>query len=321
MPVLELQRRVSAPPDLVWGVVADLGGDTGRQPFTSRIDLHGPAGLGATRRLHLQDGQAWSETCVDWVPGERYTMEIAAAEFPARFASLRYTCVVAPADAWVLLRLYFDYQSRFALAGGLLDRFKALPALRSHAAQVLDDWVRTIHVREWAHRVTVGSLLAEKGSLVHSIGPEQPVRDASALLKARRIGALVVLNPDASIAGVVSERDIVVGLAEQGGQLLEQSVASIMSRRVFVAEPAENMLHVMARMSERRIRHLPVVDQGRVLGLISIGDVIKARISELEGQSASLQEYIATRRWHDLYREIGPFAYSDGALSRELRSD
>ena len=321
MPVLELQRRVNAQPDLVWGVVADLGGDASRQPFMTRIDLDGPAALGATRRVHLQDGQTWSETCIDWVRGERYTMEIAADEFPARFASLRYTCVVAPADAGELLRLYFDYQSRFALAGGLIDRFNALPALQSHMARMLDDWVRAIHVREWAHRVTVGSLLAEKGSLVHSILPEQPVREAAALLKARRIGALLVLNPDASIAGVLSERDIVLGLAEQGGQLLEQPVAAIMSRRVFVAGPAENMLHVMARMSERRIRHLPVVDQGRVLGLISIGDVIKARISELEGQSASLQEYIATRRWHDLYREIGPAAYTEGARSRELRSD
>lgn len=320
MPVLELQRRVNAQPDLVWGVVADLAGDASRQPFMSRVDLHGPAGVGATRRIHLQDGQAWSETCVDWVPGERYTMDVAAAEFPARFATLRYTCGVAPADTGVLLRLYFDYQSRFAFAGPLLDRFKALPALRAHMAQMLDDWVRVIHVREWAYRVTVGSLLAEKGSRVHSILPEQPVREAAALLKARRIGALLVLNPDASIAGVLSERDIVLGLAEQGGQLLEQPVEAIMSRRVFVAAPAENMLHVMACMSERRIRHLPVVDQGRVLGLISIGDVIKARISELEGQSASLQEYIATRRWHDLYREIGPSAYTEGTLNRELRS-
>ena len=138
--------------------------------------------------------------------------------------------------------------------------------LQSHASQMIDNWVRMIHVREWAHRVTVRSLLSDKGSQVHAIRPEQVIAEAVDLLKTRRIGALLVLQADGSIAGVLSERDIVLGLADHGERLLQQPVSSIMTSRVIVAGPAENMLQVMGRMSEQRIRHLPVVEQGKCVG-------------------------------------------------------
>lgn len=317
LPILEVQRRINAPPELVWEVIADLDGEAAMLPAMSRIDLQGEPGANAIRRIHLQDGRTWTETCVDWVAGQRYTLQVEAQSFPVHFKSLRYTCSVVAADPGVLLRLYFDYQSQLGLAGALLGRLKAIPALRGHAVQMIDNWVRIVHGREWAHRVTVRSLLADKGAQVHAIDPGQRVADAVALLSEKRIGALLALHADGSIAGVLAERDIVVGLADQGERLLQQPVASIMSSRVIVADPQQNMLQLMACMSEQRIRHLPVVEQGRVLGLISIGDVIKARLSELEGQSASLEEYIAVRRWHDLYREIGPTAYAIGALPSE----
>jgi len=317
MPILDIQRRINAQPDLVWDVVTDLSGEAALLPTISRIDMQTEPRVGAARRIYRADGFAWTETCSDWLVGQRYTMQVEADAFPVRFNRLSYTCTVDAVENSVLLRLYFDYQSRFGLAGQFLDRIKVLPMLQSHATQMIENWVRMIHVREWAHRVTVRSLLAEKGAQVHVIRPEQLIAEAVALLKARRIGALLVLHADGLIAGVLSERDIVLGLAEQGERLLQQSVASIMSSRIIVAAPAENMLQVMARMSELRIRHLPVVEQGSVLGLISIGDVIKARISELEGQSATLEEYISMRRWHDLYRELGPVAYSGNILPGE----
>jgi len=318
MPILDVQRRINAQPDLVWDVVTDLSGEAALLPPISRIDMQAEPGVGATRRIYRSDGLAWTETCSDWVVGQRYTMQVEAEAFPVRFARLNYTCTLDAADNnSVTLRLYFEYQSRFGLAGQFLDRIKVLPMLQSYATQMIENWVRIIHVREWAHRVTVRSLLANKGAQVHAIHPEQVIAQAIGVLKAKRIGALLVLHTDGSIAGVLSERDIVLGLAEHGEHFLQQPVAAIMTSRVIVAGPAENMLQVMARMSEQRIRHLPVVEQGRVLGLISIGDVIKARISELEGQSAALEEYISMRRWHDLYREIGPTAYSDSLLPGE----
>jgi CBS domain-containing protein len=317
MPILDLQRRVNAQADLVWSVVADLSGESALLPAISRIDMQAEPGIGVTRRIYRVDGLNWAETCSDWVVGQRYTMQVEADAFPVRFTRLSYTCTVAAVENSVLLHLYFDYQSRFGLAGQFLDRFTVLRMLQSHANQMLDNWVRIIHVWEWAHRVTVRSLLSTKGAQVHTIRPEQIIAAAVDLLKARRIGALLVLQADGAIAGVLSERDIVVGLADHGEHLLQQPVASIMTSRVIVADPAQNMLQVMGLMNEQRIRHLPVVEQGNVLGLISIGDVIKARISELEGQSATLEEYISMRRWHDLYREIGPAAYSDNILPGE----
>jgi len=317
MPILDVQRRINAQPDLVWSVVADLSGEAALLPLFNRIDMQAAPGIGVTRDIYRADGLHWAETCSDWVVGQRYTMQVEADAFPARFSRLSYTCTIDAAENSVLLRLYFDYQSRFGLAGQLLDRFTVLPMLESHATQMIENWVRIIHVREWAHRVTVRSLLSDKGSQVHAIRPEQMIAEAVDLLKARRIGALLVSQADGSIAGVLSERDIVLGLAEHGERLLQQPVAAVMTSRVIVAGPAENMLQVMGRMSAQRIRHLPVVEQGSVLGLISIGDVIKARISELEGQSATLEEYISTRRWHDLYRDIGPAAYSDNILPGE----
>jgi len=146
---------------------------------------------------------------------------------------------------------------------------------------------------------------------VHSVRPDTPISEVAEALKQFRIGTALVLDGDESIAGVLSERDIVRGIAESGAGLLGQAAETIMTRDVITADPEDNMMSVMACMSERRIRHLPVVDADQVLGLISIGDVIKARISELEGQSETLLDYIEARRWHELYKEVGPAAYAE----------
>ena len=127
MPILDVQRRINAQPDLVWGVVADLSGEAALLPLISRIDIQAEPGVGVTRRIYRSDGLNWAETCSDWVVGQRYTMQVEADAFPVRFSRLSYTCAIDAADNSVLLRLYFDYQSRFGIAGQFLDRFTALP--------------------------------------------------------------------------------------------------------------------------------------------------------------------------------------------------
>jgi signal-transduction protein with cAMP-binding, CBS, and nucleotidyltransferase domain len=129
-------------------------------------------------------------------------------------------------------------------------------------------------------------------------------------LRKNRIGSVLVLDSDGGIAGVVSERDIVRGLADFGPGVLHRSVTDIMTRKVVVAHPEDNMVLVMACMSDRRIRHLPVMDGDELVGIISIGDVVKTRIQELEGESETLRGYIDARRWRELYMEIGPAAYA-----------
>jgi CBS domain-containing protein len=316
MPILEVQRRVKAHDDLVWRVVSDLGGHAGVPPSATRVEVISGEGLGMSRRVIGRDGFAWIEECVSWEPERRYSMQIEAVAFPLRFEKLRYTCSVGEEQGLVLLRLYFDYLPRFGFVGRLLERFSHRRRLATYAHQIMDNWVRLIHAREWAHRVTAKTLLEEKGRHVHSVEPATTVAVATAMLKKHRIGSVLVLDPDQSIAGVVSERDIVNGLSEHGAALLKQPVATIMTSDVIVARPEDNMMLVMACMSDHRIRHLPVVDAGETLGLISIGDVIRARLVELEGQSETLRGYIDARRWHELYQEIGPAAYDSTELPK-----
>ncbi len=316
MPVLEVQRSVTAHADLAWSIVADLGGESGVPPAAKRVELLGGEGRGLRRRVIGNDGFAWIEECTDWEHQRRYSMVVEARDFPISFTAIRYTCAMAVEDGSVLLRLYFDYLPRFGVLGTLLDRFTTRRRLAVYAHQILDNWVRIIHAREWAYRVTVSSLLDEKGREVFSVSPATTVAEAATVLREHRIGSVIVLEQDKSIAGVVSERDIVLGLAERGSAVLQEPVSAIMTRKVIVAKPTDNMMLVMACMSNRRIRHLPVVEEGSPVGVISIGDVVKARMSELEGQSETLRDYIEARRWHELYREIGPAAYTEDVQSQ-----
>jgi CBS domain-containing protein len=317
MPILELQRSVTAHADLVWGIVADLGGEPGVPPAAKRVEMLDAQGPGARRRVIGNDGFAWLEECVVWEDQHQYTMSVEASDFPVAVKALRYTCVIRAKGDIIKLRLYFDYLPRFGALGALLDRFGSRRRLAAYGHQVLDNWVRIIHAREWAYRVTVASLLDEKGREVFSVSPATSVVDAAALLREHGIGSVIVLDQEQAIVGLVSERDIVRGLAEKGSQLMQEPVHSIMTHKVIIANSSDNMMLVMACMSERRIRHLPVVEEGRLIGVISIGDVVKARISELEGQSETLRDYIEARRWHELYREIGSAAYS-GDLQEQV---
>lgn len=311
MAVVEVRRRVTASPRMVWSIVADLGGEAAPPPLARSVEVLAGTGLGLRRRLQGRDGTHWEEACITWEPEQRYMMEHVAGDFPVPATRLRYTCSVTPESSAVLIRLYFDYQPRFGALSRLFERLGLQRELEEYARNMLDNWVRVIHTREWADRVTARSILEEKGAHVHALAPGAHVSELVSLLREHRIGSALVIDPQGQIAGVVSERDVVRALADAGNPILEQPVASIMTTEVITAAPESNMMTVMACMSERRIRHLPVVEGDQVLGLISIGDVIKARMSELEGQSETLRDYIEARRWHEAYKEFGPAAYAD----------
>lgn len=314
MAVVEAQRRVNAQSEMIWNIVADLTGEAGKPPMARGVEWLSGEGLGLRRRINAPDAVSWEEECVVWEPPRMYTMRVKPEGFPIPCAYLRYTCSLSVESGAVLVRLYFDYAPRFGLIGALLDRFGNRQRLYQHATQMLDNWIRMVHAREWAYRITVRRIIEEKGGHVHVVSPETRVAEVAAVLAENRIGSALVLDAEGVIVGVLSERDIVRGLATAGESLLTQPASQIMTREVILARPEDNMMSVMACMSERRIRHLPVVDGDNVLGLISIGDVIKARISELEGESETLLEYIEARRWHELYKELGPAAYTDTVL-------
>ncbi|MDA8342168.1 MAG: CBS domain-containing protein [Actinomycetota bacterium] len=143
--------------------------------------------------------------------------------------------------------------------------------------------------------MNVERILAAKGAEVVTIQPGARVEEAVALLAEHRIGALVVSEDGASITGIVSERDIVRELATRPDTVLGEPVASIMSSTVRTCTPSDEVDSLMAVMTDQRIRHVPVVDSGRLAGLVSIGDVVKSRIGELERDRHELLEYIGAR--------------------------
>ena len=310
MAVVEVRRRVKANKGMVWSIVSDLAGEAGLPPAAQRVEVLGGSELGLRRRLYGRDGRIWTEECVGWEAGRLYSVAI-SGDFPVASSQLRYTCSLVEDAGTILIRVYFDFVPRLGFLGRLFEKLGGRFELQAYATELLNNWVRVIHAREWVYRVTARTILEEKGGHVHAVTPRTPVRDVVAMLKEHRIGSALVLDAAGSIAGVLSERDVVRGLAERGSAVLDSSAAELMTTNVIVADPDDNMMSVMGCMSERRIRHLPVVEDGHVLGLISIGDVIKARISELEGQSETLLDYIEARRWHELYKDVGPAAYAE----------
>jgi CBS domain-containing protein len=142
--------------------------------------------------------------------------------------------------------------------------------------------------------MTVKVILSRKGGDVVTIDPESNLATAVQLLAKRRIGAVVITGQDQRVAGILSERDIVRALAERGPPALEESVGNVMTRKVVTCNETETVGDIMERMTSGKFRHLPVVEQGQLAGIISIGDVVKYRLEEMERESNALREYILT---------------------------
>lgn len=142
----------------------------------------------------------------------------------------------------------------------------------------------------------VSGLLDVKGTDVVTAAPGSTVSEVAQLLAEHRIGAAVVSADGTAIDGVVSERDIVRAMAARGGSALDESVAAIMTREVFTCETGTTVEQLMSLMTEHRIRHVPVVADGALVGIVSIGDVVKDRVRELETETQVLHEYIAHGR-------------------------
>lgn len=141
--------------------------------------------------------------------------------------------------------------------------------------------------------MNVQTILSKKGSEVVTIAPTATLAAATALLREKGFGALVASADGSSIDGIISERDIVRALADDGAATLDRDVASCMSAEVFTCQPSDSIDALMAMMTDRRIRHLPTVDEhGKLTGMISIGDVVKFRLGELERENDQLHEYI-----------------------------
>lgn len=141
--------------------------------------------------------------------------------------------------------------------------------------------------------MTVRAILDTKGHQVQSVEPGAKLSAAIKILSERRIGAVLVMS-QGRIEGILSERDIVRVLGERGASVLEEPVSSVMTRKVVSCREKDTVSEIMETMTLGKFRHLPVVEDGKVAGLISIGDVVKWRVSEYEREQEALREYIKT---------------------------
>lgn len=138
----------------------------------------------------------------------------------------------------------------------------------------------------------VSQILKTKGDLVFTVTPNDSVSSVTALLHARRVGALVVLD-SGKVVGIVSERDVVRIVAEQGASALDKPISGCMTCDVLFAAPGETVDALLERMTDRRVRHLPVCQEDKLLGIVSIGDLVKHKIAETEAEAEGLKSYIA----------------------------
>ena len=142
--------------------------------------------------------------------------------------------------------------------------------------------------------MTVDTILAAKGGDVTTIEPTATLAAAAALLAERKIGAAVVLGAGDRIAGILSERDIVRALAQDGPKALDQPLSQSMTRNVATCAREDSIQSLMERMTARKFRHMPVVEDNRKVGIVSIGDVVKQRLGEMERESEAMRDYIQT---------------------------
>src|SRR6202011_4414196 len=142
--------------------------------------------------------------------------------------------------------------------------------------------------------MTVKAILSTKGSDVTTTDPTATLESGIGILAEREIGALVVLGADHQVIGILSERDIVRALAERGAAALTEPLAQVMTRKISTCTQSESVNSIMEQMTAGKFRHVPVVEQERLVGIVSIGDVVKHRLTEMEHEFEALQEYIQT---------------------------
>jgi CBS domain-containing protein len=139
----------------------------------------------------------------------------------------------------------------------------------------------------------LSQILKDKGDLVFTASPNETIGAAAALLHSRRVGALVLVDEEGAVVGILSERDVVRAVAEMGERALSRPVTICMSTEVIFAQPNETVDDLLGRMTDRRIRHLPVIKDERLVGIVSIGDLVKRKIDEIESEAQTLKSYIS----------------------------
>ena len=141
--------------------------------------------------------------------------------------------------------------------------------------------------------MTIAAILRHKGHDIARVSPTATIKEVADRLAQKRIGAILVMDAADRLMGILSERDIVRAIPTHGVRVLDMTAAQLMTQAVHTATPQTSVAEAMEQMTNRRVRHLPVLDQGRLVGVVSIGDVVKARIDQQTQEVDSLKAYVA----------------------------
>jgi len=306
MLTLDIDKRVKGDPEKIWEILIDMDFFAEAAPNVKRVERISGNGLGMVRRIHHNSGRSWEETCKDWEVQSRFTMQANTEDYPLPVTNMRRITSMEKIKNSMLIKIRYEYTPKYGPLGYLLDKYQLRPILKIFAIQLIDNLAKKINQQSVTTAITAATILDSKDSTLISITPETLISEACELLTEKRIGCVMVLNPQGKIAGILSERDVVNGIAKAGQAILNKPAKEIMTQNVITSNPEDTLEMIMSCMSKNRFRHLPVVNVlDQLLGVVSIGDVVNAKMSELEKESNVMQQYIEGRKWREVAMQIG----------------
>lgn len=312
MLILENDKRVKGSLESIWEVLTDIKCFTDAGPDIVRVEVLSGEGLGMIRRVHHRTSGSWLEECIEWEPQSHFTMQVSGENYLLPVAYLRRITSMEQKQKNVVIKIRYEYTPKYGPFGFFLNNHQIIPILNLFSTQLVDNLAKIIHQRNANPSITAATILKNKGSKIHTITPETLIYEASKILTEFKIGSVIALNPEGKIAGILSERDIVNGIANAGQPILNRPATDFMTHDVIVSHPDDSLAALMSVMSSKRIRHLPVVDSNDdLVGVISITDIVNARMSELEQESAAMHQYIEGRKWREVAMQIGRGAASE----------
>jgi len=311
---LEIEKRVKSDPDFVWLLLSENDRFSDIAPDISRVETVSGEKKGMVRRLFHGSGRVWEEECIEWHDKSSITMQINTQNHPLPVTYLRRTFSMEEKAKTIVIKVKYEYTPTYGPLGFFINRYQIRPVLTLFAKQLIESIASIINEHNKHSRTTATMILKHKDNKIFTLHPDTRVGEACDVLTENRIGSILIINEDGHLAGILSERDIVNGISKSGQPIFDRPVSDFMTRKVIVAHPDDSIASIMACMTDKKIRHLPVVDNNdKILGVISIGDVVRSRIHELEDESETMKQYIEGRKWREMSLQIGR-----GAATEEL---
>ena len=300
---LEIAQRINSKPQLIWELLANNTNFPKLAPAILETQTVSGKQKGMVRSMHHQSGLIWYEECTAWEEQKTLTMQFKDGNYPLPISYLSRTFDITKHKTGLTLKIRYTYTPIYGLLGWVIDRYQIRPQL-SHFAYRLMHSIKAI-AAEHRRNIQASAMSIMHSGELYTVSLTCTIRETCAVLAKNKIGNVLVLDKENKLAGVVSERDIVRGINDSGETILEQPVTKIMTAEVITADSTSSLAEITNSMGKHNIRHIPIMEQDKVIGMVSISDVIRARVIELEEESETMKQYIEARRWRDLSLQIG----------------